>query len=92
MILIGVKNIKAAAGAVISGGQVMRLQGLLLRSSLSKGQQAELSDRLCSMHPYEVSNLVEFLEMNQLDLTQLSNYTKTDINLRLDYIDKKENM
>lgn len=74
----------------ISAGQTMRLTGLILRSSLSHEEQAELEDRLVNLRPYEVADLVDFLEMNQLDLTQLSVYNNDDISKRLDYIESQE--
>ena len=77
---------------MISGGQIMRLTGLILRSSLEEKQQTELLDNLSDLQRYEVDDLVAFLEMSQLDLTQLNVYTNTDISKRLDYIEKKENM
>ena len=77
---------------MISGGQIMRLTGLILRSSLEEKQQTELLDNLSDLQRHEVDDLVAFLEMSQLDLTQLNVYTNTDISKRLDYIEKKENM
>ena len=64
----------------------MLLTGLIKRSSLTVDHQFELLDQLVDMRPYEVPALVGYLEIHQLDLTQLMNYTKTDINKRLDYI------
>ena len=77
-------------GSPISAGQIMRLIGLTLRSSLSEEYQTELIDILDDLRPHELPELIQFLEMQQLDLTQLSVYTKEDINKRLDYIDKQE--
>ena len=79
-------------GNPISAGQLMRLTGLLLRSSLSFEAQDEMMSQLDSMRPYDVPDLVEYLEMNQLDLTQLNNYSKDDIDRRLDRIDVQEKM
>ena len=77
---------------VISSGLVMRLTGLILRSSLSEQGQTTLIDQLGVMTPSEASRLTKYLEMNQLDLTQLSNYTNDDITKRLDYIEANEKM
>ena len=76
----------------ISAGQVMRVTGLVLRSSLPREQQTELLDQLSDLRPYELPGLIQHLELHQLDLTQLSVYTKEDINKRLDYIDKQAKM
>ena len=70
----------------------MHLTGLILRSSLSFDERDELLASIGQLRPYEVTDLITHLEMAQLDLTQLAVYTKTDINKRLDYIEKKENM
>ena len=78
--------------AVITGGQIMRLTGLILRSSLSSEEQSKLLDKVIELPPKEVPALVEYLEMNQLDLTQLSVYNKDDINKRLDKIDLQEKL
>ena len=79
-------------GHPISGGQVMYLTGLIKRSSLTVDHQYELLDQLIGLYPYEVSDLVVYLELHQLDITQLMNYTKDDINKRLDYIMAVEQM
>ena len=71
---------------------IMYLTGMLKRSSLSQARQAEVEEELINMYQSEADDLIILLEMNQLDLTQLGNYTKTDITKRLDYIDKKEKM
>ena len=75
----------------ISGGQVLRLTGLIMRSSLSVEEHDDLLEMIPYMAPYDVPDLVIYLEMHQLDITQLYNYTKEDISKRLDYLDKKEN-
>ena len=76
----------------ISAGQTMFLTGLIMRSSLPQQEQAELHDQISDMYQSEVNELVIFLEMNQLDLTQLSAYTNDDISKRLDYIESQEKM
>ena len=68
----------------------MRLTGLILRSSLSEEERDELLELLFDMRDYEVPDLVVYLEMTQLDLTQLSEYNNVDINKRLDFIEKSE--
>jgi hypothetical protein len=73
-------------GHPISGGQVMHLTGLIKRSGLTVDHQHELLDQLAGMYPYEVPDLIVYLEEHQLDLTQLMNYTKADIDKRLDHV------
>ena len=75
----------------LSGGQIGYLTGLILRSSLSEEEQGSMLMGLQNTKQSEVEDLILHLEMHQLDITQLSNYTKTDINKRLDYLDFDEN-
>ena len=75
----------------LSGGQIGYLTGLILRSSLSEEAQGSMLMGLQNTKQSEVEDLILHLEMHQLDITQLSNYTKTDINKRLDYLDFDEN-
>ena len=60
---------------------------------------SDLEHRLVNNKPltdetkqYEVLELTLYLEMNQLDLTQLNIYTNDDIQKRLNYIDLREAM
>jgi len=77
---------------MISSGQIMKLTGLVMKSSLEEGEQTELLDRINDLKPSEISDLIPYLEMNQLDITQLNTYTKDDITKRLDYIESQEKM
>ena len=71
---------------MISSGKIMYLTGLVLRSSLDENEQTELLEQIRDYPPSKVSDLVEFLEMNQLDITQLGNYNNKDIDKRLNWL------
>jgi len=75
---------------MISGGYVMRLIGLVKRSSFPREVQDELIDSIPGMNNIEALEMEELLSMNQLDITQLSIYTNEDINKRLNWLDENE--
>ena len=68
----------------------MMLTGLIKRSSLDPFEQEDLLDRIGELRPYELPKIIQYLEVHQLDVTQLVNYTNKDIHKRLDYIDAYE--
>jgi hypothetical protein len=78
--------------STISNGQIAKLTGLILSSSFPKVLQDDMIADLIEMPSYKFDELLLTLEMNQLDVTQLNNYSNSDIHKRLDYIEAREAM
>ena len=88
---IGIDGGIASLDEIINASTSEYIQRLVMGSSISDEDREKIEDNLLTMTAEDANRVIKFLNAHQLDpITQGSGYSQTDINNKLDNIDKDE--
>ena len=88
---IGIDAGIASLDEILTASTSEYIQKLLLSSSVSDEDREKIEDNLLTMTASDAQRVIKFLNAHQLDpITQGSGYSQTDINRKLDNIDKDD--
>jgi len=88
---IGIDGGIASLDEILNASTSQYIQKLLLSSSVSSEDREKIEDNLLTMTTSDAQRAIKFLNAHQLDpVTQGENYSPTDIQHKLDNIEKDE--